>query len=98
MSYASFEAPFRRRDVLVMLAQSGDYTCNASLLRTMLRGRGYAVSTDQLNADVAWLVEQGLVRTREVGGLVLVTAVARGVDVANGDAVVPGIQRLDPES
>lgn len=98
MSYTSFEAQFRRRDILVTLAQSGDYTCNASLLRTMLRERGYSVSSDQLQNDIAWLVEQGLARTRDVGGLVLVTAVTRGVDVATGDAIVPGIARLEPES
>lgn len=98
MSYTSFEAQFRRRDILLTLAQSGDYTCNSALLRTMLRGRGYSVSTDQLQADIAWLVEQNLVKSRDLGGLALVTALARGVDVATGDAIVPGIARLEPES
>jgi hypothetical protein len=98
MSYGSFEAQFRRRDILITLAQSGDYTCNASLLRTMLRGRGYSVSTDQLQSDIAWLVEQSLAKSRDVGGLALVTAVARGVDVATGDAIVPGVARLEPEN
>lgn len=44
-----------------------------------------------------WLAEQGLVRTEELEAGVLVAAITeRGLDVAGGRAVVPGVRRAPP--
>ena len=53
------------------------------VLHEVLDSLGHGVSRDQLLADLAWLAEQGLVTPR-------------GLDVALGRAVVPGVKRPLP--
>ena len=65
--FSDFETAHRRRDLLQVLLASRDYSCNESLLRTVLRGQGYLPSAAQLRDDLFWLSERQLVRTREVG-------------------------------
>lgn len=95
--FRDFHAAHRRRDLLLFLLACLDYSCNESLLRTALRNLGYLTSSSILRADVVWLEERKLVKTREIGdGLLIATLLARGRDVAEGAEFVDGVARPDP--
>lgn len=86
----------RRLVILRYLSEDDDYSLNDSMLDKCLAGIGHGVSRDVLRADLAWLAEQGLLTTEEVGTIVVATLTGRGDDVAKGRAVVPGIARPRP--
>lgn len=97
MKFAEAETEDRRLVLLRCLQSAEQYRANAYLLRRFAQSVGHTVSTDRLEQDVAWLAEQGLV-TREAGaGVTVATLTARGLDVAEGAAVVPGVARPRPE-
>jgi len=76
------------------------YTINEGVLSTALRPFGHDVSRDAMRTQLAWLSEQGLLKISTVddaGSLQVAKITARGVDVAAGRAVVPGVRRPDPE-
>lgn len=98
MSFAQLEAEHRRRVILDALRQDADYTVNEAILRTILREFGFAVSSDRLLVDLAWLEEQGLAVLSKVGGVVVAKITRRGADVATGCTVVPGVARPEPEA
>ena len=91
--FGAFEARHRRRDILAALLASRDYSCNEGLLRTLLREQGYLVSGALLRQDLAWLVEHGLVRLREIGEVQIATLIERGRDVAEGAEFIEGVER-----
>jgi hypothetical protein len=86
----------RRLEILRLLAEAPEYEAGQHLLYAALPGRGLASSADQVAADLAWLGEQGLADVSEVGGLRLARITTRGLDVAAGRAVVPGVARPQP--
>jgi len=83
----------RRSDILIMLAQDSDYSINDNLLQEMLALQGDSVSTDKLRTELAWLAEQDLVGIKSLPGCLVVTLRRRGVEVAQGVVVVPGVAR-----
>lgn len=87
----------RRLSILIVLKETPAYTTNAFLLRDAV-GQifGHAASVDVVLGDIAWLAEQGLVKSSKVGDVTLATATARGIDVAMGMATVPGVKRPMP--
>ncbi len=92
---AEFAHP-RRCAPLRFLAEDADYAMNTSLLQSALDAVGHGVSRDCVNGDAAWLEEQGLVFCEDLGGLIVVKITQRGLDVAEGRAVVPGVKRPGP--
>ena len=98
MEFAKLEESHRRRIVLGALKQDPDYSINESMLRSILREFGFSVSRDLMKTELAWMVEQGLITTKEVGGILVARLTNRGDDVATGAVVVPGVARPDPES
>lgn len=70
------------------------------VLHEVLDSLGHGVSRDQLLADLAWLAEQGLVACDCLkpggNGCTVATLTPRGLDVALGRAVVPGVKRPLP--
>lgn len=87
----------RRLSLLLVLQSTPGYSANAFLLRDAIdQIYGHTATVDQVKTDLAWLAEQGLVSTRSTGDVVLGTLTARGVDVASGRAVVPGVKRPMP--
>ncbi len=96
MSFKNLLTEDRRLVILRFLAEDPSYRLNTSVLRTALDAFGHSVSRDQVETDVAWLAEQGLVSVETVGPVRVATLTGRGVDVATGKAVVPGVKRPGP--
>lgn len=96
-SFAQVATEDRRLAVLRILEGSPEYRANVYLIQKMLAGFGHAPSLDQLNGDLAWLAEQGLLELEKVGEVALPQLLARGLDVACGRAIVPGVARPMPD-
>ena len=96
MSFADHLAEDRRLRILRLLAEAPGYEANQVLLSNALSMFGHMVSADVVATDCAWLAEQGLVERQTMSGIEIVRITARGVDVAMGRAVVPGVQRPRP--
>ena len=96
-AFATALAEDQRLRILQLLEQVEGYDLNIHILRDALARVGHRPSLDRLTTELAWLAEQGLVTTREVGSLVVATATARGLDAACGRARVPGVKRPAPE-
>ncbi len=95
-TFAQLQSENRRCAFLRFLAEDADYAMNTSLLQSALDAVGHGVSRDCVNADAAWLEEQGLVSCEDLGGIIVVKITQRGLDVAEGRAVVPGVKRPGP--
>lgn len=94
--YAETVAGHRRLAILRHLEESAEYVSNASILQGVLIGLGLPCTFDQLRADLAWLREQALVQCDPQAAFIVVTATARGAEVARGLAQHPGVQRPRP--
>jgi hypothetical protein len=94
--YVKTLAKHRRLAILRHLEAIPEYTGNASILQDVLKGLGLASSRDQIVTELSWLREQGLVEFDPRAEFVVVSATARGVDIARGLATHPDIQRPNP--
>lgn len=86
----------RRLTILRFLADSPEYTSNASILVEVCNGFGVTSTRDQVAGDVAWLKEQGMASFDDHGAVMVVTASARGVEIAQGKARHEGVKRPGP--
>ena len=96
MSFAKFEQEDQRLVLLRLLAEVADYKVNTSILQQGLELYGHTISRDKLHTEIAWLAEQGLVQFDQLNTVKIVTLTQRGLDVAQGRSVVPGIKRPGP--
>lgn len=88
----------RRLAILRFLAEDADYSHNTSVLQSALAQIGHGVSRDVVEADAAWLEEQGLAMIDRIEGLpvTVLRITSRGLDVARGLATHPGVDRPLP--
>jgi len=86
----------QRLVILRALAQDLGYSHNESIIHSIMERFGHKVSRDKVRTHLSWLSEQGLVTLEEVVGYYVATITTRGVDVANGAAIVPGVKRPGP--
>jgi hypothetical protein len=101
MSYSETVAQSRRICILRLLEGQAEYQTNESVLQMALEQFGFAESRDKIRTDLAWLEEQGVITTRDVGDkklMVVAQLTPRGADVAKGRVTVPGIQRPSPDN
>lgn len=96
MSYGATLQKHRRLAILRFLKDCDGYTANGSIIRDVVNGVGVASTADQITTELSWLKEQGLIALEDLGSLLLATATARGVEIAQGIASHPGIQRPSP--
>lgn len=96
-TYAQVAAEDRRLAILRVLEGSAEYRANLYLIQRMLNSFGHAAPFDVVKSDIAWLAEQGLLVAEEIGGLPIPQINARGLDVANGRSIVPGVARPMPD-
>lgn len=88
----------KRLAILRHLADCAEYTGNASILQDVLRGVGLPSTRDQVITELAWLKEQGFVSYDDRADFIVVTAAARGVEIARGLATHPEVQRPGPRA
>jgi len=99
MDYKNLVAEDQRLAVLRLLAEDPHYSHNDSVLQTALGAIGHAISRDAVRSLLAWLAEQDLIAVEVVGESIHVaTLTTRGLDVAQGNTVAPGIKRPSPKS
>jgi len=98
VDYDNFVAEDRRLVTLRLLEKAAGYKLNSTVLAMNLERLGHAVSRDQVKTDIAWLAEQGLVKQEVLTEIAVVVAsiTPRGLDVATGRAIVPGVKRPSP--
>lgn len=96
MNFADFQDQDRRLVLLRGLQAAVQYRANGLLLRRYCDAVGHVVSADRVEADLAWLAEQGLVEVARAEGVTVATLTMRGLDVATGRAKVPGVQQPQP--
>lgn len=96
MSYSDHFRAHLRLCMLRLLADAPASKANASILRSAASELGLESTRDQLNTEIRWLDEQGLVVTHEVGGLLVAELTERGADVAAGRARVDGVIKPTP--
>lgn len=82
--------------LLRILKEDPDYSLNTSLLQDCAEMLSHSVSRDVIHAECAWLQDVGLVTIEQLGNVTIVTLTGRGVDVATGKAIVPGVKRPRP--
>lgn len=96
MSYAHHVEEHRRLVLLRLLSETPGYSSNSSILQGALEQYGIRSTRDQVHTQLHWLVEQGLVKVETVASVLRVELTARGLDVAEGKARVPGVKRPGP--
>lgn len=96
MDYASHFNAHLRITVLRLLASQAGYQLNSSLLVDGCESMGLTISRDTMRTQLAWLAEQGLITTTEVGHLVIARLTERGHECAQGRVVVPGVKTPGP--
>ncbi|CUR45533.1 hypothetical protein BN2364_1092 [Alloalcanivorax xenomutans] len=97
MSYAQLVQEDRRLVILRVLSESDQYSANEHLVKAMLHSLGHNAGTDLVRTELAWLQEQGLVSIAEVAEVRIPKLTGRGLDVAMGSTIVPGVKRPQPE-
>lgn len=85
----------RRGAILRILAADSLETASVSMIDRALDALGPAMRADrdQVEADVYWLKDQGLVTLEEITGFTVATLTQAGHDTAIGDKHVPGVSR-----
>jgi hypothetical protein len=96
MSFADVMEQDRRLVVLKGLEASAAFKAAQFVLQRYVEQFGHVVSVDRVKGDLAWLAEQGLVNVVTPEGITVATLTQRGLDVASGRAVVPGVTRPAP--
>jgi len=95
--YAEAITENRRICILRLLEAQEAYSANDSVLQMALEGFWFSESRDRVRTDLQWLEEQGVLEVHKPTDRVWVAKLtSRGVDVARGRTVVPGIQRPSP--
>ena len=93
MSYQDFLNADRRLVLLRLLADLPGRKGNSSVLAARPEHWGHGVGRDYVKTQLAWLVEQGLVTTEEMGPVILATITERGIEVTEDRVRVPGVNR-----
>lgn len=87
----------QRLVILRSLSEAGGYDANESILDDCLAMYGHKISRDLVRNHLSWLEEQGLVTLERLeSGFMIAKITQRGLDVANGEAVVNGVKRPRP--
>lgn len=99
MSYAETLAEHRRLIILRFLSEAPGFSMNTSLLHDLVNSTGAVPSSrDQIETTVSWLNENELVKLEKLQmGVTKVIARQRGLDVAKGLTMAPGIKQPSPE-
>lgn len=70
-----------------------DGSANESVIQDCLDMYGHSISRDAVRTHLHWLKEQGLVELNDLAGCLVAKLTARGYDVTEGRATVPGVKK-----
>ncbi len=93
MSFEDYTITHVRRLILEQLEKENDYAQNQIVMKGILKAYGQTLSTDRVLTEFNWLLEQGLVTLESFGGFTVARLTERGLDIATGTAMIPGIAR-----
>ena len=96
MSYSDELRKHARLAILRFLEDAPRYTSNVSMLSEQLPRVGIAYTRDQVTTELHWLQEQGMLSLESHGGFIVAVGNTRGVEIAQGIARHPEIQRPRP--
>lgn len=96
MNYAEFMAEEQRLVILRTLAEDPQYSVNSSILQTVLARFGFNVGRATVHALIGWLEEKALVTVDRVESVQVAKLTQRGLDVAKGREIEPGVKRPGP--
>jgi repressor of nif and glnA expression len=88
----------QRLSILHALAAMDDYSANQSIVQTVCAQYGNKMTSDKVATHLAWLKEQGLIGTEQMGTYTIATLTNRGLDVEQGMASQPGVKRPGPRA
>lgn len=97
MSFSRLQTEHLRLTILSLLKQVPTYELQEEILRWGVNEMGCPASRDALRVQFAWMEEQGLLAVHELAGVKLAKLTNRGLDVAAGLALTPGVARPAPE-
>lgn len=97
-SLTEMESEIYRGLILAVMAKDRDFSVNTQILRiALLDLHGFNLSRDRLRGELAWLADQGLITVRDGQGITQIAKItARGLDVAEGGASMPGVKYPEP--
>lgn len=93
MSLIEIKNEHQRRSILTALAAMVGFGANHSMVRDACASFGVEMSNDTVKTQLHWLEEQGLISIKHQGNYLIAELKARGQDVVDGLANVPGIKR-----
>ncbi|MGC3833967.1 ArsR family transcriptional regulator [Moritella viscosa] len=79
-----------------ILNETPSYSANESILDSSLDVYGHRVSRDVVLSEMHWLAEQGLISLSDAVDTAVAILTQRGIDVATGQALHPGVKRPRP--
>ena len=91
MPLSKIIAEDQRLRALQILAEDRGYSHNVHVLRSALGMLGHDIRSDQATALVEWLASAGLVEITSEHSPATARLTARGLEVASGRVVVPGV-------
>lgn len=97
MALKTIQREDRRHQMLYLLSKEPDYSMNDSLMQKALEMIGHGVGPDLILADLAWLEDQDYISLSKVGSFTVAKINRRGISVAKGHSIVPGVSRTLPE-
>jgi len=86
-----------RLTILRLLAEQPGHRANTALLADAAADLGFGGTREQVEGEVAWLADQGLLRLEDRGAVKVATATGTGLDVAAGRREVPGVRVPSPD-
>jgi len=87
----------RRLVILRLLCTTPGYSLNNYVLHSALNESGHNVSHALMETDLFWLEEQGLLsKTHIANDLYVLMSTTRGIDVAKGQIIFPGVKQPEP--
>lgn len=92
-AYDEFNRKHRRLSILRILEGAPGFSSNESILTQMVNRFGIVSTRDQVRGELAWLAEQGFIKTEDLAELCVATATQRGIDIATGLSRHPDIAR-----
>ncbi len=84
--------------LLRLLSEAPQYLANSSVLHKGAGMMGFHASRDQVNSQLDWMGENGLVKIEAVGPVKVATLTGRGLDVAEGTIKATGVARPSPRA